>query len=60
MSGLEYLASEEIDRLSKFTSTDEGVTRLPFTRENRLALEYLVKRLSEFGRESMSIEWETS
>lgn len=50
LSGLEYLVSEEIDRLSKFTSTDEGVTRLPFTRENRLALEYLAKRLNEVGK----------
>lgn len=40
---------EDLAQLAKFTSTEEGVTRLPFTKESQQAITYIIKRMKRLG-----------
>jgi len=50
MNELDRKIEREIGAFARFSSTSEGVTRLPFSRENDLAIEYLKDRLYSIGK----------
>lgn len=51
LKNFECIIAGEIDSFSRFSSTDEGVTRLPFSVENERAIEYIIGRLNELGKD---------
>ena len=51
MKNFERTIAGEIDSFSRYSATDEGVTRLPFSVENERVIEYMIGRLNELGKD---------
>ena len=54
-----FIISDFIDKMSTFSVNNEGVTRLPFTNESKLAFDYIVKQMKDIGLKVFSDKYGT-